>query len=56
MTSLTNEENKIHPEQKVCYLCKKGFSTDYNNKKYHKVRDHCHYSGNYRELLMIFVI
>ena len=26
----------------------KTFSTDDNNKKYHKVRDHCHYTGKYR--------
>ena len=26
---------------------KKGFSTDDDNV-YHKVRDHCHYTGNYR--------
>ena len=26
----------------------KRFSTDDDNKKYHKVRDHCHYSGKYR--------
>ena len=25
----------------------KKFSTDDNNKKYHKVRDHCHYTGKY---------
>ena len=28
MMSLTNEEKKIHREQKICYICKKGFSTD----------------------------
>ena len=27
---------------------KKKFSTDDNNKKYHKVKDHCHYTGKYR--------
>ena len=27
---------------------KKVFSSDYNNKKYHKVKDHCHYTGEYR--------
>ena len=27
---------------------KKRFSTDDNNKKYHKVRDHCHYTGKHR--------
>ena len=38
---LTNEEKKIHCEQKVCYTCKRGFSTDDDNK----VRDHCHCTG-----------
>ena len=28
----------------VTYV-KNEFSTDYDNKKYHKVRDHCHYTG-----------
>ena len=28
MISLTNEEKDIRREQKVCYICKKGFSTD----------------------------
>ena len=42
---LTYEENKLYKKQKVCYICKKG--TDDSNKKYHKVRDHCHYSGKY---------
>ena len=42
MTPLTDEENKSYKKQKVCYICKKGFSTDEDNKKYHKVRDHCH--------------
>ena len=26
----------------------KKFSTDDNNKKYHKVKDHCHYTGKNR--------
>ena len=26
----------------------KGFSSDDDNKNYHKVRDHCHYTGKYR--------
>ena len=39
---------KKHNKQKVCHICKKRFSTDDNNKKYHKVRDHCHYTGKYR--------
>ena len=48
MIPLTDEENKSYKKQKVCYICKKGFSTDDYNKKYHKFRYHCHYTGNYR--------
>ena len=48
MIPLTYEENKSYRQQKVCYICEKGFSTDDDNKKYCKVRDHCHYTGKYR--------
>ena len=48
MIPLIKEEKEIHSEQKVCYICKKGFNTDDGNKKYHKVRGHCHYTGKYR--------
>ena len=46
--TLTNKEKKLHRNQKVCYISKKRFSTDDDNKKYYKVRDHCHYTGKYR--------
>ena len=48
MIPLTAEEKKMHNEQKVCYICEKIFKTSDDNKKYHKVRDHCHYTGKYR--------
>ena len=49
MITLTDEENKSYKGQKVCYIRKKEFSTDDdNNKKYHKVKDHCHYTGEFR--------
>ena len=48
MIPLTKKEEKKHNKQEVCHICKKGFSTDDSNKKYHKVRDHCHYTGKYR--------
>ena len=48
MIPSTKEEEKVHNKQKVCYRCKKGFSTDYINKNYFKIRDHCHYPGKYR--------
>ena len=46
MIPLTKNEEKHHNKQKVCYICKKEFNTD--DKKYHKVKYHCHYTGKYR--------
>ena len=48
MIPLTKKEEKKHNKQEVCHICKKRFSTKDNNKKYHKVRDHFHYTGKYR--------
>ena len=48
MIPLTKKEEKRHNKHKVCYICKKGFSADDNNKKHHKVKDHCHYTRKYR--------
>ena len=44
MIPLADKENKSHEKQKVWYVCKEGFSTDDDNIKYHKVRDHSHYT------------
>ena len=43
---LTKEEKINYNDQKVCFICKKEFDTI--DKKHHKVRDHCHYTGKYR--------
>ena len=55
MIPLTKKEEKMQKKEKFCYIRKEKFSTDDNNKKYHKVKDHCHYAvntvsytGNYR--------
>ena len=49
MIPLKKKEEKTYNKQKVCHVCKKRFSTDDSNKKYHKViRDHCHYIRKYR--------
>ena len=52
MIPLTNEEKELYEMQKVCYTCKKIFSTDKNDKNvfklYHKGRDHFHYTGKFR--------
>ena len=46
MIPLTKKEEIYHNKQKVCYICKKEFDT--SDKKHHKVRDYCHYTGKYR--------
>ena len=55
MIPLADEETKSYEKQKVCYIYKKEFNTDDNdydddddNKKYHKVRDHFHYTGKFK--------
>ena len=49
MIPLTDKENKFYEKQKFCYIWKKGFRTDDDdNKKYQKVKDHCHYIGKFR--------
>ena len=48
MIPLTKKEKKIHLDQKFVIYAKKGFSTDDGNKKYHKIRNHCHYTGKYK--------
>ena len=52
MIPLTDKENKSYEKQKFCYIYKKEFGTDENDKNafklYHKVRDHCHYTGKFR--------
>ena len=43
---LTKEEKINYNDQQICYICKKEFEK--SDKKHHKVRDHCHYTGKYR--------
>ena len=53
MIPLTNEENEYYEMQKNCYICEKRFNTDKNDENafnlYYKVRDCCHYTGEFRE-------
>ena len=56
MIELTSEEQYRHYNPKYCYICQKMFSKDnedkdnkeYKEKNNDKVRDHCHYRGEYR--------
>ena len=52
MIPLTVEEKELYEMQKVCYIFKKIFSTDKNDKNlfklYHKEGDHCRYTGKFK--------
>ena len=40
----------LYANEKQCYICEKEFCTDKRSKEYKnkcKVRDHCHFTGNY---------
>ena len=39
MIPLADKENKSSEKQKVCYICKKEFINDNDDKKYLKIRD-----------------
>ena len=56
MVQLTNEQQKSYKKAKVCYTCRKKFKDKFaDNKKYRKVRDHCHYTGEYRGVSRIIL-
>ena len=52
MIPLTDKEDQSYEKPKVCYIYKKEFSTDENDKDafklQDKVRDHFHYNGKFR--------
>ena len=49
MKLLTKEQQKSYKNAKTCYICKEKFDSKLlKDKKYCKVRDHCHYTGKYR--------
>ena len=46
---LTKERQESYENVKICYICKDKFENKYlKDKKYRKVRDHCHYTWEYR--------
>ena len=45
MDSLTEQEIISHKNAKICFICEKPFDDDENIE----VRDHCHYTGKYRD-------
>ena len=49
MKLLTKEQQESYENATVCYICKEKFvSKCLKGKIYRKVRDHCHYTEEYR--------
>ena len=49
MKLLTKKQQESHENAKICYICKEKFENKYfKDKKHRKVRDHYHYTGEYR--------
>ena len=47
MKLLTKEQQESYENAKICYICKEKFENKYlKDKKYCKVRYHCHYTGD----------
>ena len=45
---LTKKQQGSYENAKICYICQEKFENKYlQNKKYRKVRYHCHYTGEY---------
>ena len=49
MKLLTKEQQESYENAKISYICKEKFENKYlKDKKYCKVRDHFHYTGEHR--------
>ena len=51
MIPLTKEENNFYNEQEICYISKEKFCIDKDDKNYVnkiKIKDHCHYTWEFR--------
>ena len=49
MKLLIKDQEESYENATICYICKKKIENKYvKDKKYCKVRDHCHYTGECR--------
>ena len=49
MKLLTKLQQESCENAKICYICKENFGNKYlKDKKYRRVKDHCHYTGEFR--------
>ena len=47
---LTKDQQESYKNAKICFICRENFENKYvKDEKYLKVRDHCHYTGEYRD-------
>ena len=48
MKLLTKGQHESYENAKICYVCQEKFENEHlKDKKYRKVRDHFHYTGEY---------
>ena len=51
MIPLTHQQQLNDEKSKYCHICKETFYEDeddnHKSESYHKVRDHCHYTGEF---------
>ena len=48
MLPLADKQKKKYNKQKLCHICKQEFNEEFHeDRKYEKVRGHCHYTGKY---------
>ena len=56
MLPLTEKELTSHRNSSVCYICRTKFTQKLNKGKNHqKVRDHCHFTGEYKGAPLVYV-
>ena len=56
MKLLIKEQQESNRNAQICYICKEKFKNKYlKDKKYCKLRDHCHYTGKYKGAVLIIL-
>ena len=48
MLPLTHGEQEAHKNSRICHICKNQFERNPEKRGEWKVKDHCHYTGQYR--------
>ena len=48
MLPLTHDEQEAHKNARICHICKNPFKRNPEKRGEWKVKDHCHYTGQYR--------